>query len=202
MLEAMVKAPLGDEQRGDDPSVNALQERVARLLGQEAALLFPSATMATQVAVAVQCEAGDEVVCHDSAHVYRFEGGGLARNARAQCRPLGGERGRFSVEQLASALRPDDPHAPRTRLVVVENTSNLGGGSVWPLTQFEAIADYCQKMGLALHLDGARLLNAQVATATPAARWGERASSVQLCFSKGLGCPFGAVLASSRDVIA
>ena len=201
MLEAMARAPLGDEQRRDDPTVNQLQERMAEALGQEAALLFPTATMANQIAIAVQCRPADEILCHPTAHVYNYEGGGLARNAQVQVRALVGERGQFTVEQIEQNLLPNDPHFARTRLVVVENTSNAGGGSVWPLAVFESIAERCGHHGLALHLDGARLFNAAVKLGVSPAAWSARASSVQVCFSKGLGCPFGAVLAGSRELI-
>jgi threonine aldolase len=195
MLEAMVAAPLGDEQRRTDPTVRKLEERMAELVGKERAVLMPSATMANQVAIALHCARGDEVLCHRTAHVINSEGGGLAANSGVQVMPLSGERGIFDAEALLAGLRFDDPHQPISRAVVVENTSNGGGGSVWPDTAFFGVSELCKERGLALHIDGARLFNAAVARGVSPSHWGRHASSVQVCFSKGLGCPFGAVLA-------
>lgn len=195
MLEAMARAPLGDEQKGEDPTTKLLEERAAELLGKERALFVPSATMANQIALALHAGPGDEVVCHETAHVYNYETGATAVHARAQTVPLCGERGFFSREDVERVLRVDDPHFPRTRVVVVENTSNGGGGGVWPDALFDGVADLCDERGIALHIDGARLMNAAVKAGLPPSRWGRRATTVQMCFSKGLGCPFGAVLA-------
>jgi threonine aldolase len=195
MLEAMIAAPLGDEQRRTDPTVRRLEERVAELVGKERAVFMPSATMANQIAIALHCSPGDEVLCHRTAHVINSEGGGLAANAGVQVCPLEGERGIFDGDTLLRALRIDDPHQPISRAVVVENTSNAGGGSVWPDAAFQAVATVCKEHGLALHVDGARLFNAAVARGVSPAHWGRAAQSVQICFSKGLGCPFGAILA-------
>ncbi len=195
MKRAMVDAELGDEQKGEDPTVRKLEERTAALLGHERALFLPSATMANQIALAIHCQAGDEVVCHRTAHVYNHECGGTAIIARAQIQPLDTPRGLFTAADVRRVLRTDDPHYPKTRVVVVENTSNGGGGSVWPKAQFDEIADLCAQQGMALHLDGARLMNAAAAAGVPATTWSARATTVQMCFSKGLGCPFGAVLA-------
>lgn len=194
MLEAMAKAPLGDEQKGEDPTTKLLEERAAKLLGTESALFLPSATMSNQIALALHCGAGDEVICHKTAHVYNYETGGTAVTARAQIVPLEGERGFFSADDIGRVLRVDDPHFPRTRVVVVENTSNGGGGGVWPDALFDGVADLCDRSGVALHIDGARLMNASVKAGVSPSRWGERATTVQVCFSKGLGCPFGSVL--------
>jgi threonine aldolase len=195
MLEAMATAPLGDEQRGEDSTVRRLEERAAALLGQPRALFLPSATMANQIALALHAGPGDEVLCHKTAHVVNYEAGGVAVIARAQLLPLEGARGFFSADDVRAALRTDDPHHPESRCVVVENTSNGGGGGVWPDALFDGVADLCAERGLALHIDGARLLNAAVRAGVEPARWGRRATTVQMCFSKGLGCPFGAVLA-------
>jgi threonine aldolase len=201
MWAAMRIAQLGDEQRGTDPTVVAVEARVASLLGKEAALLVPSATMANQVAFTVHCQHGSEVLCHETAHVYHFEGGGLATNARAQAVPLSGERGVFSGEILRAALRPEDPHFPKSQVVVVENTSNLAGGTVWAPEAYAEVVAVCREHQLKLHLDGARLFNAAVAHGIPVTAWSRDADSVQVCFSKGLGCPFGAILAGSREFI-
>lgn len=195
MREAMLSAPLGDEQRRSDPTVNRLEERIAGLLGKERAVLVPSATMANQIAIALHSIPGDEVLCHRSAHVINSEGGGLAANAGVQVLPLAGERGIFDGDTLRAALRIDDPHQPISRAVVVENTSNGGGGSVWPDAAFQSVVQVCRERGLILHIDGARLFNAAVARGVSPAHWGQHAQSVQVCFSKGLGCAFGSVLA-------
>lgn len=195
MLEAMISAPLGDEQRGTDPTVKKLEERIALLVGKERAVLFPSATMANQAAIALHCAPSDEVICHRTAHVVNAEGGGLAANAGVQVMALDGERGIFDREAVQRALRIDDPHQPRSSAVVIENTSNGGGGSVWPDEAFFGVAALCGERGLALHVDGARIFNAAVARGVSPAHWGRHATSVQICFSKGLGCAFGAVLA-------
>lgn len=195
MLEAMLKAPLGDEQRRSDPTVVALEQRIAALLGKERAVFLPSATMANQIAIALLCRPGDEVICDRTAHVINSEGGGLAANSGVQVMPLPGERGIFDAAALTGALRFDDPHQPASRAVVVENTSNGGGGSVWPDEAFFGVVGVCRERGLGLHIDGARLFNAAVARGVPASHWAKHARTVQVCFSKGLGCPFGAVLA-------
>lgn len=195
MREAMISAPLGDEQRRTDPTVRELEERTAALLGKERALLMPSATMANQIGVALHCAPGDEVICHRTAHVINSEGGGLAANSGVQIMALAGERGVFDADALEAALRHDDPHQPNSRAVVVENTSNSGGGSIWPDAAFSGVSRLCRERGLALHVDGARLFNAAVARGVSPDHWGRHAASVQVCFSKGLGCPFGAILA-------
>jgi threonine aldolase len=194
MYDAMRNAPLGDEQKGEDPTVNALEKRAAALLGTERAMFLPSATMANQVALALHCGPGDEVIAHKTAHVVNHETGGTAITARAQLMVVDGEHGIFTGETVKRAIRADDPHLPETRVVVVENTSNGGGGSVWPDAAYDSVVDVCRSHRLALHIDGARLMNAAVARGVPASHWAARADTVQLCFSKGLGCPFGAVL--------
>jgi threonine aldolase len=198
MYEAMQSAPLGDEQKGEDPSVNALQERAAALLGTERSLFLPTASMANQIALALHCGPGDEVLCHPTAHVRNHETGGTAVHARAQINCIEGERGHFSGDDVRAHLRVDDPHYPDTRVVVVENTSNGGGGALWPDALFDSVADACDELDIALHIDGARLMNAAVKAGVEPSRWGARAKTVQMCFSKGLGCPFGAVLGLSE----
>jgi threonine aldolase len=200
MREAMLSAPLGDEQRRTDPTVRELEERAARVLGKARAILMPSATMANQIGIALHCAPGDEVLCHRSAHVINSEGGGLAANSGVQALALPGERGIFDAEALLGGLRFDDPHQPASRAVVVENTSNGGGGSVWPDETFFGVVRVCQERGLALHIDGARLFNAAVKRGVSPDYWGRHARSVQVCFSKGLGCAFGAVLAVDEDL--
>ncbi|HEU4580452.1 MAG TPA: GntG family PLP-dependent aldolase [Polyangiaceae bacterium] len=200
MREAMLDAPLGDEQRRTDPTVRKLEERIASLVGKDRAVLVPSATMANQIAIALHCSPGDEVICHRTAHVINSEGGGLAANSGVQVMALQGERGIFDADDLRGALRLDDPHQPKSAAVVVENTSNGGGGSIWPDAAFDGVVQVCREHGLPLHIDGARLFNAAVARGVAPARWGHHARSVQICFSKGLGCPFGAVLCVDADL--
>jgi threonine aldolase len=200
MREVMLSAPLGDEQRRTDPTVLALEERIAKVLGKARAVLMPSATMANQVALALHCAPGDEVICHRTAHVINNEGGGLAANSGIQVMPVEGERGIFGADAVLAALRPDDPHQPASRAVVVENTSNGGGGSIWPDEAFFAVARVCQERGVPLHIDGARLFNAAVKRGVTPDHWSRHARSVQICFSKGLGCAFGAVLALDEDL--
>lgn len=198
MKRAMIEAPLGDEQKGEDPTVRAIEERMAALLGMESALFVVSATMANQIALALHAGAGDEVVCHRTAHVLNHEGGGTSMTSRAQLHPLDTPRGIFNKDDVARVTRVDDPHYPRTRCVVVENTSNGGGGSVWPLDTYDALVAHCAAHGIAVHVDGARLFNASVASGHPVARIVQGATTVQVCFSKGLGCPFGAILAMPK----
>ena len=195
MLDAMRSAPLGDEQKGEDPTVTLLEQETAALLGKESALFLPSATMANQIALALLCDPGDEVLCHRSAHVFNYETGGTAITARAQINPLDGARGLFDGGTVLKHIRVDDPHLPRTRVVVVENTANGGGGTVWDDSHFTSVADVCDAQGIALHIDGARLMNAAVAAGVAPTHWTHRAETVQMCFSKGLGAPFGAILA-------
>jgi len=195
MLATMARADVGDEQKGEDPTTRALEERVAALLGKERALLVPSATMANQIALALHVEAGGEVVAHRSAHVVHYEGGGTAIIARAQPYLLDTPRGLFTAEDVRGAIRADDPHHPRTRCVVIENTSNGGGGVVWPRARRTAVYEVCAANGVAVHVDGARLWNAHIASGEALSSMVDGATTVQACFSKGLGCPFGAVLA-------
>jgi threonine aldolase len=200
MKRAMVDAAVGDEQRGDDPTVCALEERVASMLGMERALFLPSATMANQIALALHAGAGDEVVCHRTAHVMNHEGGGVAMTSRAQLQPLDTPRGIFGAVDVEHVIRVEDPHHPRTTCVVIENTSNSGGGSVWPLATLDDVMDCAREHHLAVHVDGARLWHAAIALEVPLSRLVRGATTVQLCFSKGLGCGMGATLALSSSL--
>ncbi len=198
MRAAMAAAEVGDERANEDPTVNRLNARCAKLLGKEDAVFLPSGTMANEIALAVHCRPGEEVICDATSHIIGFEGGGPAALAGVMIQPLPGRRGIFSAEQLRAALRPDRPYAPRQRLVVVEQTSNLGGGAIWPLATLEAVSAVARDAGLATHMDGARLLNACVARGVEAAAFARPFDSVWIDFSKGLGAPGGAVLAGSR----
>jgi threonine aldolase len=201
MRRCMAEADVGDEQKGEDPTVNRLQELVAELLGKEAAVYLPSGTMCNEISFAVWARTGDEMILHRDSHPAHFEAGGPAYLARLMLYPLDGARGLFTAEQLEEAIRPDSPHYPRSRLVEIENTHNMGGGSIWPLAQLQGVCAKAHQYGLMTHLDGARLLNAVVATGIPAMEYAEPFDSVWIDLSKGLGCPVGAVLAGSREFI-
>ncbi|MCP5366565.1 MAG: threonine aldolase family protein [Hyphomicrobiales bacterium] len=201
MRRAMAEAEVGDEQRGEDPSVLALCERVADLLGQEAALFLPSGTMCNQIAILLHCRPGDEVIAAESAHIVGTEGAGAAVLAGSFVRPIATSRGIFTGDDVAAAVRAPSAKTPRSRLVEVEQTSNRGGGAVWPLETLRGVARAAKAHGLALHMDGARLLNASVATGVPAADYAGLCDSAWLDLSKGLGCPAGGVLAGPADFI-
>ena len=202
MREAMAKANVGDDVFGEDPTVNELEEETAALLGKEAALFAVSGTMANQLALRAHTEPGDEILVEAQAHIYFYEGGGPAALSGVMCRLLSGERGVFSSADLEAALRPSDPHFPRSRLVCIENTHNRGGGKIWPLKQIEEVADASRRHGLKLHLDGARLWNAAAATSIAESKWAAPFDTVSVCFSKGLGAPVGSVLAGPKDLLA
>ena len=201
MKEAMAQAPLGDEQAGSDPTVWALCDRVAALLGKDAAMFLPSGTMANQVALATHCRPGDEVLAHEEAHILSSEGGGPAAISGIMVRGLPGARGQFDAETLAAAIRPPARYSPPQRLVEVEQTANRGGGACWPLGRLQEVADCAHKHGMATHMDGARLLNAAVAMGATARDIAMGYDSVWLDFTKGLGAPLGAVLCGSREFI-
>lgn len=202
MRLAMAEAEVGDEQKREDPTVNRLQEMVAQLTGKEAALFLPSGTMCNLIAHAIHCRPGDEIILEASTHPVHFEGGGPAAHSRASLRLLETETGIFTPQQVEAAIRPDDPHFPKSRLVCVENTHNLKGGRVWPIEAVNAVAACARKHGLALHLDGARLMNAVVASGVSAQIYCEPFDSCWIDLSKGLGCPVGGVVAGSHDFIA
>jgi threonine aldolase len=202
MRKAMAEAPVGDEQKGEDPTTRALEERVAALLGKEAAVFLPSGTMCNQIAILVHCRPGDEVIAPEVAHILNFEAAGGAALAGAQSRTVPAERGIFTAAAVTAALRdPAFRHHPRSRLVALEQTANLGGGAVWPMAAIESVSKAARAAGLAVHMDGARILNAVAASGVPASRMGAHVDSLWLDLSKGLGCPVGAVLAGSTDFI-
>ncbi len=201
MREAALDAPTGDERHGGCPTTNALNARVAALLGMEAAVFLPSGTMCNEIAIAVHCRPGDEVICARESHIIFAESGGPAALSGVMMHPLDAERGMFDVDQLRGAIRRPSSFAPRSRLLVTEQTSNLGGGAVWPLDRLNAVAAAAKQEGLATHLDGARILNASVATGLPPEVYARHHDSAWIAFTKGLGCPVGAVLAGSREFI-
>lgn len=194
MLEAMMSARVGDDVFGEDPSINALEAMAARLFGMEAALYCPSGTMSNQIAIKCHTQPGDEIICEKSAHVYVYEGGGIAFNSGSQVRTVDGDRGRITADQVSTAINPDDVHRARTSLVALENTSNRGGGSCYELEEIKKIRQVCTDNQLKLHLDGARLFNALVAKGQTAAQFGSVFDTISVCLNKGLGCPIGSVL--------
>ena len=200
MREAMAGAEVGDEQKREDPTVLALERRAAELLGQEEAVYVPTATMANQIAVRILPRPGDELLADENAHVLIAEQGGPAAHSGLVTRPLTSTAGRFAPDQVRAAFREEGTHQPASRVVAIENTHNASGGRVWPLGEVEAVVAVARELGLRVHLDGARLLNAAVASGVPAAEYGRRFDTVTLCLSKGLGCPLGAVVATSREL--
>lgn len=202
MRRAMAEAVVGDDVLGDDPTVIGLQERVAALMGKEAAVFVPSGTMANQTALRAHCEPGDEVICHKDSHIIHYETGSPAALSGVMIRPLEGELGMFQVSDVEGAVRPDQHHFARSRLVVCENTHNRGGGAVWPVEQLHGVARRARELGLRTHLDGARLWNASAATGISVAEYAKPFDTVSCCFSKGLGAPAGSAVCGSREVIA
>jgi threonine aldolase len=201
MKAAMMDAPLGDEQAGADPTVWALCDRVAALLGTEAAMFLPSGTMANQVAIATHCRPGDEVLAHEDAHIITSEGGAAQAIAGVMLSGLPGARGQFDAVTLEAAIRPGGRYSPPQRLVEVEQTANRGGGSCWPIDRLRAVAEIAHAHGMATHMDGARILNAAVALRVTPAEVAAGYDTVWLDFTKGLGAPLGAVLCGSKAFI-
>jgi threonine aldolase len=202
MRDAMARAEVGDDVFGDDPTVKELESETATLLGKEAALFTASGTMANQLAVRSHTEPGDEILVEANAHIYYYEGGAPAALSGVMCRCLDGKRGIFTAADLEAVLRPADQHFPHTRLVCVENTHNRGGGKIWSIEQIREVSSAARNHGLRLHLDGARLWNAAIATTIPEREYASFFDSVSVCFSKGLGAPVGSALVGSNDFIA
>mgnify|MGYP002381699418 CR=1 FL=1 len=201
MLEAMFKAPVGDDVFGEDPSVNKLEAMTAEIFGMEAAIFCPSGTMTNQIAIKCHTQPGDEVICDKLSHVYIYEGGGIAFNSACQVKAIEGNYGRITAEQVAESINPDDIHKAKTSLVSLENTANRGGGSCYNFTEIQKIKEVCLKNKLNFHLDGARLYNALVAKNESPKQYGEIFDSISLCLSKGLGTPVGSVLIGKTDFI-
>ena len=199
MRRAMAEAVVGDEQKREDPTVIALEERTANLLGQEVAVYLPTATMGNQIALRLLSEPGDEVLAESLSHIFRYELGGPAVHAGLAMKPLASDHGILSPEDVAAAVNPRaDLHMAPTRVLSIENTHNGGGGRVWPLDRYRAVVAEARRHDVAVHLDGARLLNAAVAADVSPADYGREADTVTLCLSKGLGCPLGAIIATSQ----
>jgi len=201
MRQTMAEAVVGDDVLGDDPTVKELERRTAELLGKEAAVFVPSGTMANQLAIRCHTQPGDEILLDAYSHIYWYEGGAPAALSGVNCRVLQGVHGIFTAEQLRAALRPDNIHYSPTRLLTLENTHNRGGGSIWPLQQQQAVCAVARDAGISLHLDGARLWNASVATGISEVDYARDFDSVSVCFSKGLGAPIGSVLAGTGEFI-
>ena len=201
MREAMARAEVGDDVFGDDPTVARLEAHVSEFLGKEAAVFTPSGTMANQLALRAHTEPGDEILVDANAHIYYYESGAPAALAGVMCRCLPGVRGVFTAADVEAVLRPADQHFAPTKLVCIENTHNRGGGSVWPLQRIREVAEVSRARGARLHLDGARLWNAAVATGIPERDYAAHFDSVSVCFSKGLGAPIGSALCGTREFI-
>lgn len=202
MLEAMAGAEVGDDVLGDDPTVKKLERRVAEILGKPAACMTPSGTMANQSAIRAHTEPGDEVITHEGGHILHYETGAPAALSGVMIRPLPGERGQFSPDDVESAVRPGDDHCPRSRLLIIENTHNRGGGAVWPIDAIEAVAAKAAEFDLRRHLDGARLWNACAATGLAPDAYAAYFDTVSVCFSKGLGAPACSAVAGDEQIIA
>lgn len=201
MLQAMWAAEVGDDVFGEDPTVNALEEKLAAMFGMEAGLFCPSGTMTNQIAIKLHIGPHQEVICHKYSHIYLYEAGGIMANAHASVKLLDGPYGKITAADVAAAISPDDVHACESSLVSLENTMNKGGGSVYTLDEVKEIRALCLEKGIKLHLDGARLFNALVATGEQAADWGAQFDTISICLSKGLGCPIGSVLLGSKQAI-
>ncbi len=201
MRAAIANAEVGDDVLGDDPTVNRLQERMAAMLGKEAALFVPSGSMANQVSIRSVCEPGDEIIIDETTHSYNYEAAGPAALSGVSMRIIPGQRGIFNAAQVEAAVRPLGAHFPHSRLVIIENTNNRGGGSIWPLETVADIRPVADRHGLHVHMDGARLMNACVATGRKPTEYTQHVDSVSLCFSKGLGAPVGSIVAGPQPFI-
>ncbi|MEA2453026.1 MAG: threonine aldolase [Actinomycetota bacterium] len=202
MRKAMADAPVGDDVFGDDPTVNSLQEFAADLLGKEAGLFVPTGSMGNQVCLGVLARPADEVVCDSGAHFLHYEGGSVAAHLGLVARPVAGDKGIITADQVAPMLRPGNEHNPRTAVVAIENTHNAHGGKVFPLDEARAISKICRDNDVSVHIDGARIFNAQAATGIQVSEWAACADTVTFCFSKGLGAPIGSMVVSTADNIA
>ena len=202
MREAMASAIVGDDVFGEDPTVNALEERMAEHFGHEAGLFCPSGTMTNQIAINVHTRPGDEVICEEGAHIYRYEGGGVMATSGCSVKFVQADRGRFTADAVENAVNDRDAdYLARTRLVDIENTSNRGGGSTWDLEEVKRIRTICDNHELKLHLDGARIFNAMAVDGRSALEWGAPFHSISICLSKGLGAPVGSVLVGGTAFI-
>jgi len=202
MLEAMLKAEVGDDVFKEDPTVNQLEERLADLFGKDNALFFPSGSMANQTALKLHTNPADQVICDKYAHIYNYEAGGASFNSGISCRLIDGNRGMFTSNQVIDAINPDAFYYSKTSLVEVENTTNKGGGACWDFFELKKIKEVCDEHELGYHLDGARLWNALVAKHETAHQYGQLFDTISVCLSKGLGCPIGSVLIGDEEIMA
>lgn len=200
MKEAMMSADVGDDVFDADPSVNRFQEKIATLFGMDTALYCPSGTMTNQIAMRILTQPQDEVICHKYSHIYLYEGGGMMSNSHVSPNLLEGNRGMITAEQVEAAIKPDDIHAPVSRMVGLENTMNKGGGAIYDIEEIRNIRKVCDAHGLFLHLDGARLFNALVETGEDPKEYGKLFDTISICFSKGLGAPVGSVLLTNKEL--
>lgn len=192
---------MGDDVFGEDPATNTLQEKVAEYFGAEAAIFCPSGTMTNQLAIRAHTRPGDEVICHETSHIYNFEGGGIASNSGASVRLSRGARGFIDPDEIDMLVRDvADPHFPCSRLIAIENTTNKGGGACYPMKTLEALKDKARKHGLMYHLDGARLWNTLVAKGDNPKTYGTLFDTISVCLSKGLGCPAGSMLLGKKNI--
>lgn len=201
MREFMMQAPVGDDVFGDDPTINALEQLGAEMFGKEAGLFCASGTMTNQIAINVHTVPGDEVICHEEAHIYRYEGGGIARNSGASVRFIRGNDGRIDPALLDGTINPDDQHYPISRMVSLEDTANRGGGRCYDFQDIKKIRDFCDENNLKLHLDGARVFNALAVSGMNPVDYGVPFDTISICLSKGLGAPVGSLLVGSADFI-
>ncbi|MBD1396332.1 aminotransferase class I/II-fold pyridoxal phosphate-dependent enzyme [Pontibacter sp. JH31] len=201
MLQAMFAAQVGDDVYEEDPTINALEQKAAAMFGMEAGLFCPSGTMTNQIAIKAHTEPMTEVICDVTAHIYQYEGGGIMFNSGASVALVHGERGKMTPAQVEAHIRPDNIHYPPTRLVALENTCNKGGGAFYTLEEIAAISEVCKRQGIALHLDGARVFNALVASGEDAVAYGNYFDSISICLSKGLGAPVGSLLLGKKEFV-
>lgn len=201
MLACMFQASVGDDVYGEDPTVNELQEFAANYFGKEAALFCVSGTQANQIALNIHLKPGGEVICHADSHIYRYEGGGIAKNSGASVKLIDGNYGRITAEQVKLAVNPDDIHLPETQLVSLEDTANKGGGAIYDFDEIVKISDFCKSIQIPLHLDGARLMNALVVNGVDPKEYASKFDTISLCLSKGLGAPIGSILLGTKETI-
>ena len=201
MLEYMMNAEVGDDVFKQDPTVNALEERVAKLFGKQKALFFPSGSMANQAAIKLHTQPSDQVICDKFAHIYNYEAGGASFNSGVSCKLIDGDKGMFTAAQVKEAINPNAFYYSQTSLVAIENTTNKGGGACWDFNELKKIKEVCDEHKLGYHLDGARLWNALVAKQETAKQYGSLFDTISVCFSKGLGCPVGSMLIGDEAIM-
>ena len=201
MRQAMLDAPVGDDVFGEDPTINELEQYAAKMFGFEAGLFCCSGTQTNQIAINVHVQPGGEVICHEESHIYKYEGGGIAKNSGASVRLLRGNRGRITADDVQLWINPDDIHLPVTQLISIEDTSNRGGGAIYDFNEIRKIRALSSMIKIPLHLDGARLFNSLIENGVDYLEYGQQFDSISICLSKGLGAPVGSVLLGSHDFI-